>query len=208
MSPVEAALVAEACTRSDLVWVRPDGAARYQGAWHVWHDDAICIVYGAGEQSLPLLTGLVEVLVRSKDTGAEVVAFTAHVDALTGRTPEWEAAAAALSAARLNAPDLEEQRERWATSAVVSLLRPVAVSVAAWGDDDTPSGAIAPPEGAGTTLTRRPFHFGTRARRALRLRRRRGQDGPAGGKPDQIDVTDPDLYDAPDDYAEHEDARD
>jgi hypothetical protein len=188
MSPVEAALVAEACTRSDLVWVRPAGAARYQGAWHVWHDDAICLVYGAGEQSLPLLSGVVEVVVRSKDTGAEVVAFIAQVDTLTSRTPEWDAAAAVLSAGRLNTADAGEQRERWATSAVVSLLRPVAVTVAAWGDDDTPSGASAAPEGPGTTLTRRPFHFGTRARRALRLRRRRGTD-----RPDTIDVTDPDL---------------
>ncbi len=196
MSPVEAALVAEACTRSDLVWVRPAGAARHQGAWHVWHDDAICLVYGAGEQALPLLSGTVEVLARSKDTGAEVVAFTAQVDNLTSRTPEWDAAVAALSASRLNAPDPDEQRERWATSAVVSLLRPVAVTVAAWGDDDTPSGAIPPPEGPGTTLTRRPFHFGTRARRALRLRRRRGQDV---SQPDQIDVTDPELDHEPDD---------
>ena len=44
MSPVEAALVAEACTRSDLVWLRVAGEERHHAAWHVWHDDAVCVV--------------------------------------------------------------------------------------------------------------------------------------------------------------------
>ncbi len=85
LSPAEAALVAEACTRSDLVWLRTvgesrggestggesrGGESRHHAAWHVWHDDAVCIVYGAGEQALPLLSGEVEVVARSKDSGA------------------------------------------------------------------------------------------------------------------------------------------
>jgi hypothetical protein len=176
LSPVEAALVAEACTRSDLVWLRPAGEARHQAAWHVWHDDAVCVVYGTGEQMLPLLTGEVEVLARSKDSGAQVIGFLAQVDTLTSRTPEWDAAAQALSAARLNAVDLPQQRERWATGALISLLRPVAVTVAAKGDDNTPSGSAPPPGGPGTTLKRRPFHLGRRRRRALRLGRRRADD--------------------------------
>lgn len=174
LSPLEAALVAEACSRSDTVWVRLPGEARTHAVWHVWHDDAVCLVYGTGEQQLPILPGEVEVIARSKETGTQVVAFHAQVDALTSRTPEWEAAAHALSAARLNARDLTEQAERWATGAVVSLLRPVAVTAAARGDDDTPSGAAPPAGNENTTLTRKPFHLGTRTRRALRLRRRRG----------------------------------
>jgi hypothetical protein len=176
LSPVEAALVAEACTRSDLVWLRPAGEERYQAAWHVWHDDAVCVVYGTGEQMLPLLSGEVEVVSRSKDSGAAVIGFLAQVDTLTSRTPEWDAAAQALSASRLNAVDLAAQRERWASGALVSLLRPVAVTVAARGEEDTPSGAAPPPGGPGTTLKRRPFHLGTRKRRSLRLRRRRDND--------------------------------
>lgn len=174
LSPLEAALVAEACSRSDTVWLRLPGEAHTHAVWHVWHDDAVCLVYGTGEQQLPILPGEVEVIARSKETGAQVVAFHAQVDALTSRTPEWEAAAHALSAARLNARDLGEQGERWATGAVVSLLRPVAVTAAARGDDDTPSGAAPPAGNENTTLTRKPFHLGTRTRRALRLRRRRG----------------------------------
>jgi len=173
LSPVEAALVAEACTRSDLVWLRADREGRHHGAWHVWHDDAVCIVYGTGEQVLPLLTGEIEVVARSKDTGAQVISFLAQVDTLASRSPEWDAAAQALSSARLNAVDLPQQRERWASGAVISLLRPVAVTVAARGDDDTPSGSAPPPGGPGTTLNRRPFHLGGRQRRALRLRRRK-----------------------------------
>jgi hypothetical protein len=173
LSPVEAALVAEACTRSDLVWLRVDSESRHHAAWHVWHDDAVCIVYGNGEQVLPALPGEIEVVARSKDTGAQVIAFRAQVDTLTGRTPEWEAAAQALSTSRLNAVDPAGQRERWATGTVISLLRPVAVSVAARGDDDSPSGSAPPPGGPGTTLDRQPFHLGGRTRRALRLRRRR-----------------------------------
>jgi hypothetical protein len=173
LSPVEAALVAEACSRTDMVWVKPSDGERFQAAWHIWHDDAVCLVYGTGEQVLPLLSGEVEVIARSKDTGAAVIGFLAQVDALTSRTPEWEAAASALSTARLNATHLDQQRERWASGAVICLLRPVAVTVAARGDDDTPAGSAPPPENPGLTLKRRPFHFGGRQRRALRLRRHR-----------------------------------
>jgi len=173
LSPVEAALVAEACTRSDLVWLRSGTEGRHHAAWHVWHDDAVCIVYGTGEQMLPLLSGEIEVVARSKDSGAQVIAFLAQVDTLTSRTPEWDAAAQALSAVRLNAVDLPQQRERWAGGALISLLRPVAVTVAARGEDDTPAGSAPPPGGPGTTLNRRPFHLGGRQRRALRLRRRK-----------------------------------
>ncbi len=176
LSPVEAALVAEACTRSDLVWLRPAGEARHQAAWHVWHDDAVCVVYGTGEQMLPLLSGEVEVVARSKDSGAAVIGFLAQVDTLTSRTPEWDAAAQALSAARLNAVDLGRQRERWASGALISLLRPVAVTVAARGEETTPAGLLPPPGGPGTTLDRSPFHLGRRKHRALRLRRRKDED--------------------------------
>jgi hypothetical protein len=175
---VEAALVAEACSRTDMVWIKATVDDRFQAAWHIWHDDAVCLVYGTGEQDLPLLSGEVEVTARSKDTGAAVIGFLAQVDNLTSHTPEWDAAAQALSAARLNATDLPEQRDRWANGAVISLLRPVAVTVAARGEDDAPSGSAPPPENPGTTLKRRPFHFGGRQRRALRLRRRRDREDP------------------------------
>lgn len=176
LSPVEAALVAEACSRSDVVWLRSIGTERYQAVWHTWHDDAVAVVYGSGEQMLPVLSCEVEVMARSKDTGAAVIGFLAHVDTLTAHTPEWDAAASVLSAARLNAVDVAQQRERWASGAMISLLRPIAVTVAAEGDDSTESGACPPPGGPATTTERRPFHLGSRLRRALRVRRRREED--------------------------------
>jgi len=172
LSPVDAALIAEACTKSDLVWVRPLDEPRARAAWHVWHDDAVCVVYGTGEQMLPLLDGEVEVVARSKENGAQVVTFVADAQTLPAGTPEWEAAAFALAAARLNAQDPATQKERWASGALITLLRPAWVTAAGPGDDDAPSGAEPPPGGPGTTLTRRPYHASSRRRRALRLRRR------------------------------------
>jgi len=172
LSPVDAALIAEACTKSDLVWVRPLDEPRPRAAWHVWHDDAVCVVYGTGEQMLPLLAGEVEVMARSKENGSRVVTFVADAETLATGTPEWEAAVFRLAASRLNAQDPATQKERWASGALVTLLRPARVSAAGPGDDDAPSGAEQPPGGPGTTLTRRPYHAGSRRRRELRLRRR------------------------------------
>jgi hypothetical protein len=172
LSPVDAALVAEACSKSDLVWLRPLDEPRARAAWHVWHDDAVCVVYGTGEQMLPLLQGEVEVVARSKENGARVVTFVADAETVPAGTPEWDAAVFRLAASRLNAQDPATQKDRWASGALVALLRPVWVTAAGPGDDDTPSGAEPPPGGPGTTLARRPFHASSRQRRAARLRRR------------------------------------
>jgi hypothetical protein len=173
MSPVEAALIAEACTRSDVLWARamvaPDQPQqRYRALWHVWHDDAVCVIGGAGEQVLPDLAGTAEVVCRSKDTGTQVIRFLARVEPVTAGRPGWDAAADALAAARLNTPDPQAQRAAWAASGRVVLLRPVTVIDAVAGDDRSPAGRRRAPEGPGTTLTRRPWHLGGRLRRARR----------------------------------------
>jgi hypothetical protein len=172
LSPVDAALIAEACTKSDLVWVRPEGEPRPRAAWHVWHDDAVCVVYGTGEQMLPLLEGDVEVTARSKENGARLVTFVAEARTLPAGQPAWEAAAKALAAARLNARDPAEQAQRWASGALITLLQPVRIVTAGPGDDTSESGAAAPPGGPGTTLSRRPYHWGSRLRRARRRNQR------------------------------------
>lgn len=158
----QAALIAEACTKSGVIWVRPNDGVRFQLAWHVWHADAVQVVYGVDEQMLPLLTGAVEVIVRSKDTGSRVVAFLSRAEVLPARSPQWEAAADALSAARLNARDSAEQRERWASGGLISRLTPVRQLGVAPGDDTSPSGAEpVPPSGAATT-GRQPWHLNGR----------------------------------------------
>jgi hypothetical protein len=171
---VDAALIAEACTKSDLVWVRPLDEPRARAAWHVWHDDAVCVVYGTGEQMLPLLQGEVEVVARSKENGSRIVTFVADAETVPAGTPEWDAAAFRLAASRLNAHDPATQKERWASGALIALLRPAWAAAAGPGDDASPSYAEQPPGGPGTTLSRRPYHATSRQRRASRLRRRRG----------------------------------
>jgi hypothetical protein len=173
---VDAALVAEACKKSNVLWVRPVGSTRYHLAWHAWHSDAAYVVSGAEEQMLPLLNGQVEVVVRSKDNGARLVAFVARADVLPASDPGWEVAAAALSAARLNTTDPDQQRDRWASGALVTRLAPVRLASAGAGDDSSGSEALPPPGSPATTVgEHQPWHVRGRARtlRAQRQRDRR-----------------------------------
>ena len=140
LTPHEAALVAQTCAKSGVVWVRLDGGSRFHAAWHVWHADAVHLVFGIGEQMLPLLSGvLVQVAAPSKDTGQRLVTFTAVTEVLTPHTPEWEAAATALAARRLNAAEPELQLDRWASGSLLTRLTPLALVSGGAGDDTTPA---------------------------------------------------------------------
>ena len=175
LSPADSALIAEACNKSSVLWVRTVGSTRHQMAWHVWHAGAVYVVYGVDEQMLPLMSGQVEVVVPSKDTGARLVTFVAQADILPARSPEWEEAAAALSASRLNATDTDTQHDRWASGTLVTRLTPLHVSAAGAGDDSSESGAVVPPGSPATTFgDHQPWHVRgrDRARRALRRNRR------------------------------------
>ncbi len=158
------ALVAEGCTRSGVVWLRPAGVERHHLAWHVWHENAVHVVAGGGEQELPALTGAVEVVVPSKDAGSRLATVLAEGRVLAPGTGEWSAAVQALSAKRLNDRDLPGQRDRWARSATVTRLEPVRLLGAGAGGDDTPAGRVRPPA-EGSTTGRRPWHLGGRSRR-------------------------------------------
>ena len=173
IAPVEAALIAQVCTRSDVIWVRPAPEQRHHLVWHVWHDDAIAVVTGDGEQSLPPLGETVEIVARSKETAARVVTFLARVSTLSPGTQRWDEAVQTLAAARLNHSDGDEQLGRWKTACTVWLLRPVNVVEAVSGTDDTPGGRMPPPRGPGTTLNGKPFHLGKRKRRARRQQKNR-----------------------------------
>lgn len=166
------ALVAEGCTRSGVVWLRPDGGPRHHLAWHVWHENAVHVIAGGGEQELPPLVGAVEIVVPSKDTRGRLATVLAEGRVLAPGTSEWLAAVQALSAARLNDRDLPGQRDRWARGARVTRLEPVRLLQAGPGDDATPAGLVRPPA-EGSTTGARPWHLGGRAGR--RSRRRRGE---------------------------------
>jgi hypothetical protein len=175
LSPTDAALIAEGCNKSNVLWVRTVGTTRHHLAWHVWHEGAVYVVYGVDEQMLPLMSGQVEVVVPSKDTRSRLVTFVAQADILPARSPEWESAATALSASRLNTSDPDTQHDRWASGTLVTRLTPLQVTAAGAGDDSTPSGAVTPPGSAATTVgEHQPWHLRGRAKtwRAQRRKQR------------------------------------
>ncbi|GAA3105767.1 hypothetical protein [Streptosporangium carneum] len=114
-------VIEEGAKKSGILWLSLD---RPRLAWHVWHDGAIWLVTGGGEQELPGLAeaGQVQVTLRSKDNGARLIAFEASVAVVDqAGAPE---AVAALAKERLNAPDGAGLTERWAARSLVVRLTP------------------------------------------------------------------------------------
>lgn len=164
------ALLAEAAKKSALVWVRgPRGPVR--ALWHVWYEEAVCLVGGPGEQPLDDL-GLVDggtatVTVRSKDKGGRLLVWPARVSELTPGEEQWEATVGELRGKRLNAPDSERLPERWARECRVLRLVPE-------GEPEQRPGAMPETNPAAAPLptpatTRRPAPAGL-----PKLLRRRG----------------------------------
>ncbi len=111
-------LVAEAARKSAVCWVgyrHPGGAVADRLVWHVWHDGAVVVLAGDTGQPLEGLTMATEaeVTMRSKDTKARLVTWTARVEVVEPGTEQWEAHAAALAAERLNLPDPGAAVESW-----------------------------------------------------------------------------------------------
>jgi len=160
------ALVAEACQRSPVVWVRARGH-RAQPVWSLWHEDAVLVVAGGGEQPDPVPPGLdeAEVLVRSKAAQSRLLTFTAHVDVLDPHTSAWDAAVEALRGARLNTSDPGTVADRWAASSRVLRLVPSGPLLEEPGSYDPGSGALPPAPTDAVTVRRKPFHLGGRRRR-------------------------------------------
>ena len=103
------ALVAEGCTRSGVVWLRPGG--RWSGTTSPGTSGttARCTwSSGGGEQELPALTGAVEVVVPSKDAGAagsrRSLARAARARARHGRVGDGRAGARGQAPERRSDP--------------------------------------------------------------------------------------------------------
>jgi hypothetical protein len=158
IDPAALALVAEGATKSGVVWVRPTASDRHRLAWHAWHEGAVVLVTGGGEQELPPLDGVVEVVVPSKDSRVRLATVLTRARVLAPGTQEWTDAVGVLAAKRLNDRDPADQKDRWARAATVVRLEPVRVEHTGAGDDDTPAGAVRPPQD-GTTTGRRPWHW-------------------------------------------------
>ena len=176
LSPSDAALIAEACSKSSVLWLRTVASTRHHLAWHVWHNDAVHVVYGLDEQMLPLLSGQIEVVVPSKDSHARLVSFVATAELLPAHSPDWSAAADALSAARLNTRDPLRQRDRWVSGTLITRLAPLSLTAIGPGGDLTPAGSQPAPEsGAATVTGHHPWHL--RGRADTRRARRRAAGG-------------------------------
>jgi hypothetical protein len=164
------ALIEESAKKSSLVWLTAQDAkgakpAPSQALWHVWLDGAVTIVAGGAEQPLPTFATpgkVVEVCVRSKDKGSRLVTWLGQVDILAPGAPEWEAAAAALHAERLNLPEGDKYLERWAAESTILRLKPFGEPL----PQPTGSGAVRPVDSDATTLGRQPKMIGGVPRRS------------------------------------------
>jgi len=118
------ALIAELARKTGVCWVRYDGGTH--AVWHVWHDDALCLVSGGEEQPLPGLDddARVEVVLRSKDNGGRLVTWVGTASVVPPGSELWEPVTAALVPDRLNAPDLATAAEGWARTSVVRRVVP------------------------------------------------------------------------------------
>ena len=162
----EAALLAEAVAKSGLVWLRPAGQERAWPAWHVWHDGAVHVVSGAGEQQLPDLSGPVLLLVRSKDTGARLISIPTTAQTLAADDDAWLAAATALAVSRLNSATAPAALpDQWRGRAVITRLTPNAPAIEAPGSYDQANNAAPPAPSPVTTSGWRPWHLRGRRRR-------------------------------------------
>ncbi|WP_200942035.1 hypothetical protein [Angustibacter sp. Root456] len=163
------AILAEAATKSGLVWLRPRGQARAWPAWHVWHEGAVVVVSGPGEQDLPPLDGDLDLLLRSKDTGARILTVPARGERLDPDDERWAPAVEALAGSRLNSHLLPAQLPaHWReVGAVVTRVEAAGAPTEQPGDYSTDSHAAPPPPTPATTAGWRPFHLRGRRRRRL-----------------------------------------
>lgn len=131
--PLARALVAELAKKTGVSWLRHD--QRTHAVWHVWHDDALCLVSGGDEQPLPDIEdgARVEVVLRSKDNGGRLVTWVGTASVVRPGSAEWEPVTAALVAGRLNLADLATAADGWAASSVVRRIVPTGELVEAPG---------------------------------------------------------------------------
>ena len=176
LTETDLALIEEAARKSALVWLVPtgpggsgsagsggtsgSGGPGAQAVWHVWHDGAVTVVAGGGEQPLPGHAApgrTVEVSIRSKDSWGRLVRWLAQVEAVAPGTPEWDAAADALHAERLNLAEGDAWRERWARTSVILRMKPLGTGLV---PPDGGSGAARPAPSPATTVGLQPRMIG------------------------------------------------
>lgn len=128
------ALVAELAKKTGVCWVRHHG--RTHAVWHVWHEDALCLVSGGDEQPLPDIEdgARVEVVLRSKDNGGRLVTWVGTASVVRPEDEDWPSVTAALVAGRLNLADLSTAAAGWAATSVVRRIVPTGEVVESPGE--------------------------------------------------------------------------
>jgi hypothetical protein len=163
------ALVAELAKKTSVSWVRYDD--RTHPVWHVWHDDALCLVSGGEEQPLPDIEdgARVEVLLRSKDNGGRLVTWVGTAAVVRPDSGEWGPVTAALVPGRLNAPDLTTVADRWAGTSTVRRIVPTGEFVEAPGGLSDDAHREVPAPTPATTRGRLPRVLHRRVKRRPKL---------------------------------------
>ncbi|HEU5143934.1 MAG TPA: hypothetical protein VFT81_02065 [Dermatophilaceae bacterium] len=155
------ALVSEAMSKSGIIWVDVPGDRAWP-VWHVWVEDTAYVVNGPGEQDLPWLPSEVSLILRSRDTGGRLVMVRALTKVLEPGTPEWQAAAEALRAERLNATD--DSLTRWAQSCTITALHPFDAPLEGPGGYAADDRRAQAPDTPATTRAWKPWHWRGRGR--------------------------------------------
>jgi hypothetical protein len=164
-----AALVAELGKKTAVSWVAYGG--QVHAVWHVWSDDALCLVSGGDEQPLPGIADAtrVEVTMRSKESGGRLVTWVGEVSVVQPEDELWAAVTGALVTGRLNLPDLKTAADEWAEHSVVTRIVPTGEVVESPGA--LSSDAHLAPPGPTPATTRRglPRVLHRRSKRRPRL---------------------------------------
>ncbi len=154
------ALLDEAMKKSGVIWVTTPAEPRGRGFWYAWLERTAYVLTGPDEQPDPGWTegAEVSVLARSKDTTERLVTFTAVATRLTPDAADWEAAATALAAGRLNLESAETAPSRWASgTAILYRLTPTGPLDERPGHYSSESHRAAPLPTPATTQGKKPF---------------------------------------------------
>ena len=163
------ALVAELGKKTSVSWVRYDGGTH--AVWHVWHEDALCLVSGGDEQPLPDIDDgdPVEVIMRSKDNGGRLVTWVGTASVVPPESAEWGPVTAVLVRERLNLDDLTTAADAWARTSVVRRIVPTGEFAESPGDLSDESHRAIPQQTPATTRGRLPKVMHRRVRRRPKL---------------------------------------
>jgi hypothetical protein len=121
-----AGLVTESMRRAAVAWIEVPGHGPAV-VWCVWMDEALYVVSGGAEQTVPGLAETHTATVTARgDHGGAIVTWPATVTRVTPDSPQWPLIAPALAAKRLNSAPAPDLCRMWAAGdATINQLTPV-----------------------------------------------------------------------------------